>query len=139
ARNAKRARSGVIRQWVQAGGGEEFQGNRIGDAVGRNDVSGERISGERIFDRLIRLVEEVREIASAPRSRCHARSRGAGSALLGAFVIEKEERLVADHRAAQSAAEDVAAEGRAGRLRAVVEEAVGIELIVAQKFEHVSM
>ena len=52
-----------------------------------------------------------------------------------ALIVGEEERPVAEERAAQRAAELVLLEVRLGAARAVVEEVVGVERVVAVELE----
>lgn len=142
--DAQWSRAGVVGEGIEVGTGEEFLGDRVGDAGGGNDVAGKggagggTRTGERIANDGV-LGEELGQIAGAPRGGGDAGGSGSGGALLGAFVVEEEEGFVALDGAAEGASEDIAAEGIAPGSRAVGEETVGIEFVVAEKFEDVAV
>src|SRR5437867_3863542 len=71
---------------------------------------------------------------AALRQGGNAGGDGARLADADALVIGKEESLVSTDAATGSGPEFVAAEGRLGHTQAIVEEGVGVELVVTQEF-----
>ena len=128
--------------------------NRV-DPVGRNDVPRElrtlrrrarklrRSAGgipigaalrQRIVDgnHVAVLVLEIREVAVVHRRRRHGSGEQHAFPVAVAFVVAEEEQLVLENRAADAAAELVLHERRTIHSRAVAEEGVGIQHLVAK-------
>ena len=107
---------------------EDQRGRRV-DPVGRDDVAGERLSGQRVAER----ARVAGEVALTLGGRRHQRGQ-VGRALLlqRALVGAEEERPVLDDRAAERAAELLAVQAvvDAGR-----EEVVGVHRRIAQVAE----
>ena len=101
------------------------------DAVRRNDVSGERLSGRRIVDRAVSSEKSPRASPSIGTVE-----RNVWPCVFAvALVVGEEEGLVLEDRAAERAAELVLLEIGLGAAGAVVEEVVGVERVVAVELE----
>ena len=107
--------------------------------VGERSARREGGARSRVANDLVVYGEELAQVAGAPCGRSHGRSGRSGDAPFGLLVVHEEERPVFLDGAAERAAEDVLAERLLFHVAAVVEEAVGIELIVAQELEHIAV
>ncbi len=108
--------------------------DRIPHAL-RDDVAGERRVRHRVVDDAV----DLREVARAHLGRRHRREVRLPLRDAQPLVVEEEERLVLDDRAAVGAAEHMLAEGRLLASGAVVEEVVRVEPVVAQELERAAV
>ena len=100
-------------------------------AGSRNAVAGKRLLRERIVDG----AAQFREI-TCPHQVCgDAGGEGQGIAHAPSLVVHEEEGLVVPDRAAQCPAKLILAEGRFGAAELVIEQIVGVELVIAQELE----
>ena len=123
------SRAGRVRLRVKLG--EHVARNRV-DAAIRDDVPGER------YTRRGRIVDDARQLGEVTRPHFHRRDRRQrrhALCLAMPLIVTKEERLVLEDRAAQSATELVLLEVRFGAAGAVVEKVIGVERVVAVELE----
>ena len=101
------------------------------DAVTGNDVALKRLSGRRV----VNDTRQLGKVAPPHGQARHRRESRHSLCLAAALVVAEEERLVLEHRAAEGAAELILREIGLGTVRAVVEEVVRVEGIVAVELE----